>query len=83
MDPDTVAMGLLFAGLPFRAVDALALPEASSLKTFPSDVWIAKEVVDADASQDAKSLFCLESAGFCWLLSVQVASTSFPFQVSA
>jgi len=30
-DPDMVAFGLLLAGLPLRAVDALALPAASSL----------------------------------------------------
>jgi hypothetical protein len=31
MDPDIVAMGFFASGLPFRAVDALALPDASSL----------------------------------------------------
>ena len=29
--PDTVAVAFLLSGLPFKAVDALALPEASSL----------------------------------------------------
>jgi len=38
MDPDTVAVGVVFAGLPLRAVEALEFPEASSLKTFPSEV---------------------------------------------
>jgi hypothetical protein len=31
MDPDMVAMGFFASGLPLRAVDALAFPEASSL----------------------------------------------------
>jgi len=42
--PDTVAVALLLSGLPFRAVDALALPDASSLYTLPSDVWMANDV---------------------------------------
>lgn len=38
MDPDTVAVGVVLAGLPLSAVEAFAFPEASSLKTFPSEV---------------------------------------------
>jgi hypothetical protein len=63
MDPDIVAIGLLLAGLPLSAVDALAFPDASSLYTFPSEVSMANEVVEADAGQDAKAL-SFESAGF-------------------